>query len=330
MLQLKNNTPFVANFAIFPDHQAIDTLYLMVKATFLIGDQWTLAAEQIPLQQADEYLGDPAHSSLKTISEYHIGKPSTDILMFGLAYSLGQRPVRHMDVGFEVGSLRKSARIFGDRIWQDNQITMPDAFVSMPLVYERAFGGQDVVNQQIRATEARNPVGKGFVGQKAAAELNGIALPNIESPYELIINWQDKPNPVGFGPIASGWSPRVTLAGTYDQVWQMQRAPYLPDDFNPRFLNSAPADQIYPGFIKGGELVRIIGMHPEGDFQFNLPYVNLVNKVIINGETLSAPFQMETLSLYPNQRQLTMTWRAAIPCEKRLLKIEQMTISLSR
>ncbi|MDZ7924904.1 MAG: DUF2169 domain-containing protein [Marinagarivorans sp.] len=330
MLQLKNNTPFKAAFALYPDINGIDTLYVMAKATFVIGPQWTLAQEQIPIFEADEYCDEPGLSSLKNIGEYHIGKPSTDILMYGLACSLEQRPVRQMDVGLRVGNLQKHIRVFGDRCWNHQQISQPNPFVNMPLVYERAYGGQDIDRQIVRATELRNPVGKGFLGEKTAADIEGLALPNIEAPSQLIGHWRDCPTPIAFGPIAPHWSPRVNMGGTYDQQWQEQRAPYLPDDFNPRFLNAAPVDQIYPAFMQGGEPVHIIGMHPAGEFKFNVPYVNVVNKIKLKGEVVSSPFKMETLALYPNQQQITMTWRAALNCDKKMLAIEEIALNLMR
>ena len=330
MLQLKNNTPFITGFALFPNLDGIDTLYLMVKATFVIGNQWTLADKQLPIQEADEYNGEPADSSLKSTSDFHIGKVATDILIYGLACSPKQQPVTQMNIGMEVGSLRKTLRVFGDRVWKDGQISSANPFVNMPVIYERAFGGQDVIDNRIRAAEQRNPVGKSFVGRKSESEFNNQPLPNIEYPNQLMTSLGDIPAPAGFGPIAPNWQPRVSMAGTYDQNWQTNRAPYLPNDFNQRFLNVAPSDQIYPGFLQGGEPVKIVGMHPEGDFQFNLPAVKLVNSVSIKGKDLSSPFNMETLALYPNQKQLTMTWRASIPCDKKSLKIDQITIGLSR
>lgn len=330
MLQLKNHTPFTCEFALFPDATGIDTLYIMVKATFLMGDQWKLADQQLPVFQGDEYFGEPGKSSLKNAGEYHISKNATDILMYGLACSPDERPVRQMDVGLEVGNSRKVVRVFGDRYWQNQQISSPDPFVNMPLIYERAFGGEDLYQKNLRKSELRNPVGKGFTGDKSSVEIDGLALPNIEYPFNLIRHWQDTPGPACFGAIAPNWEPRARFGGTYDQHWQEQRAPYLPEDFDTRFLNAAPEDQIYSGFIRGGEPVRIIGMHPEGDFQFNLPRVNLANKVLIKSETLSAPFELETLALYPNQKRITMTWRAAIPCDKHVLNIKQISVSLTR
>lgn len=330
MLQLKNNTPFITGFALFPNLDAIDTLYVMVKATFVIANQWTLADKQLPIQEADEYHGDPAESSLKAVSDYHIGKTATDILMYGMACPQKQQAVTQMNVVLEVGNLKKTLRVFGDRVWKDGQISQAKPFANIPLVYERAFGGKDVINDQMRAAEQRNPVGAGFSGRKSESEFNNQALPNIEYPNQLISSLSDTPVPAGFGPIAPGWQPRVSMAGTYDDKWQQTRAPYLPKDFNPRFFNVAPSDQIYPGFLQGGEAVRITGMHPDGDFQFHLPTIKLTNSIVIKGKTLSSPFNMETLALYPNQKQLSMTWRASVPCDKQALKVEQITISLSR
>jgi len=331
MLQLKNNTPFAASFTIFPNENAVDTLYIMVKATFIIGDQWILASPQIPLQQVDEYWGEPAKSSLRFSSDYHIGKPATDILMIGSACAPDQRPVRQMDVGLQVGSLSKVIRVFGDRFWSHDQITQPEPFITMPLVYERAYGGQDLINgETLRDAEVKNPVGCGFAGQKEQIELNGFPLPNLECPDHLIRSYRDRPKPACFAPVAPNWQPRASFAGTYDDNWQQTRAPYLPDDYSPSFMSIASPDLIYPGYLKGGEAVSIIGMHPAGDLTFKLPYVNLLNKVLISGQEFTAAFHIETLLLDPNQRQLSMVWRAALPCDKKMTKIQDISVSLSR
>ena len=330
MLQLKNNTPFVSAFTVFPNEDGMDTLYIMVKATFVIGAQWTLADPQIGLQQGDEYWGDPSKTSLRLSSDYHIGKPSTDILMIGSAYAPAQRPIRQMDVGLQVGSVSKIVRVFGDRFWNRDQITQPEPFVTMPLVYERAFGGQDFVDGLIRDTETKNPVGCGFAGRKHLTEVNGLALPNLECPKQLIRHFNDRPEPACFAPIAPNWQPRASFAGGYDDVWQQTRAPYLPDDYSPRFMNVAPPDLIYPDYLRGGEPVKIIGMNTAGDLVFSLPHVNLSNKVLIAEQEFSAPFNMETLLLDPNHLKLSMVWRAALPCDKKLTKIKHISVSLSR
>jgi len=330
MLQLKNHTPFSAAFALFPNAQGIDTLYTIVKATFQIGPQWTLAEKQSEPQQADKYWDEPETSSLRFASDYHIGKAGTDILMSGYACAPKEHPVRSLDVHLSVGSVSKTLRVFGDRYWNRGLITNPDTFTKMPLVYERAFGGKDIHNGILRSNEARNPVGFGYAGEKSVLEMDGVPLPNIECPHELINHYTDCPTPAGFAPLSPSWLPRAQYAGTYDDQWQQNRAPYLPDDFNPLFLNVAHPDLIYPGFLQGGEAVIINGMHPMGSLKFELPYVKLRNKLTVAGVEESRDFMLETLALDPNQLQLSLTWRSAYECDKKALKISQIFVSLTR
>ena len=99
MLQLKNKTPFSAQLTLFPNQQGIDSLYIIVKATFIIGQQWTLAEKQIPPQAEDEYWSEnPENSSIKKASEIHIGKPATDIIVLGNAHAAEGKKVSHMNV----------------------------------------------------------------------------------------------------------------------------------------------------------------------------------------------------------------------------------------
>jgi len=330
MLQLKNNTPFSAAFALFPNEHGIDTLYTMVKATFKIGQQWTLAEQQLEPQKKDVYWGEPTESSLRLASDFHTGKASTDIIMTGMACAHQQQPVRQMDVQLSVGSVNKRIRVFGDRQWDQGRVSTPEPFNTMPLVYERAFGGKDQRDEKVFATEERNPVGLGFAGKKTEFEMNGVLLPNLECPNQLIQYYDDTPIPACFGPTAGHWQPRVASAGTYDELWQNNRAPYLPEDYHPRFMNAAHADLMYPHFLQGGEPVNIIGMHPLGELNFNLPIVKLRNKIQLEASEISFDFILETLLLDPNQLQLSMVWRSAFECDKKALKVKQITVSMMR
>lgn len=330
MLQLKNNTPFAAAFTLFPNEQGVDTLYTMVKATFKIGQQWTLVEKQLEPQKEDVFWGEPGQSSLRFASDFHTGKASTDILMTGSACAPENQSVRQMDVSLSVGSVSKKIRVFGDRQWNQGLITSPQPFTVMPLVYERAFGGVDIVEDQVRSAEARNPVGTGFAGKKSQSEMNGIALPNLECPDQLIQYHDDLPVPACFGPIAPHWQPRAASAGTYDELWQTTRAPYLPEDYHPRFMNVAHPDLICANFLKGGEAVKITGMHPLGELNFNLPILKLRNKIHMEDSEISFDFTLETVLLDPNQLQLSMVWRSAFACDKKALKVKQVTVSMMR
>lgn len=330
MLQLQNSTPFAASMALFPNEDAIDTLYVMVKASFNISSQLTLTDEQLPPVATDVYWTEPGKSSIKYASDFHIGKPATDIIMLGHACAPNKQEVTQLDVSLSVGQVNKTVRVFGDRQWKQERITSPTSFTSMAMVYEKAFGGVHIVNGQIAEADVRNPVGRGFAGTRKAEDMDGVPLPNLEDPTQLIQMPTEQPMPACFGACAPNWQPRVGYAGTYDEQWQATRAPYLPQDFDKRFLNVAHPDLVYSGYLQGGEPVQISNMHPLGVLKFDVPRVQLITRVMLAGNEVTPEFNLETLILEPNQLRISLVWRAAVMCDKKALKISDVKISLLR
>lgn len=329
MLQLNNKTPFAASVALFADQYGVDTIYVIVKASFNIGPNWTLMSTQSPPVEADIYWAEPGKSSIRYASDYHIGKPASDIIMNGLACAPDRQPVRSLDVSLSVGQVAKNVRVFGDREWQGGFISEPATFETMPMVYERAFGGIHLVDGDIQSSEMRNPLGCGYAGRRSQSEMNGVPLPNLEDPGCLIGQPDDRPPPACFGFSSPGWQPRVSYSGTYDEAWQTQRAPYLPLDFDSRFFNTAHADLIYPDYLQGGEAVSISGMHPSGIIGFELPRLELNSQFKTGTHIDSRTFNLETLIIEPNLLQLGMQWRAAYPCGKRVLEVEEIKIRMT-
>ncbi len=328
MLQLNNKTPFAATMVLLPDQKGIDTLFVMVKASFNIGPNWTLLTAQIPPVEADVYWAEPDSSSVRYASDFHIGKPCSDIVMMGLACAPGRRSVNYLDVSLSVGQVSKTIRVFGDRHWQNGLVSEPVPFETMPMVYERAFGGVHLVDNRIESGEMRNPLGCGFCGGRSQTEMDGVPLPNLEDPGFLISQLSDMPPPACFGFSAPGWKPRLCYSGTYDEAWQTQRAPFLPEDFDCRFFNMAHPDMIYPGYLSGGEAVSISGMHPNGEINFNLPRVELISQFKLGDQIDSESFNLETLIIEPNLLQLGMQWRAAYPCNRKALDVKEIQISM--
>lgn len=334
MLQLKNNSPFEAEIALFPDEDGIDTLYTAIKATFTIANKIEISEEQQPVVMADEYWGEPLETSLKYASEVHLTKPSTDIVMIGEACAQDKRPVTQLDVALAIAGVRKTVRIFGNRHWDSGflglNMTPPDPFDSMPIVYEKAFGGFHEVDKesQKKLYEARNPIGIGFKGKKTKKELNGARLPNLENPAQLIKKPGDQPMPACFSYVSSSWMPRASYAGTYDEKWMKKRAPYLAKDFDSRFFNAASPDLVYKGYLKGGEPVTITNMSLNGNIKFTLPVCELETSVRIAGSIENPPVNLETVLLEPNESRFSMLWRSAVKCDKKTLKVEQIDINL--
>ena len=330
MLDIDNKTPFAAQYVLLPTPQGVDTLYVIVKASFNIGKQWTLADEQLPPLLEDAYWGEPGASSIQFPTDVHTGKPTTDIAVLGNACGAEGRSQQVLDVSVRVANCKKVLRVFGDRTWDNGRITPAASFTTLPIRYEYAFGGQYWNAHELIGLEARNPVGKGYSGARKASNMNGQSLPNIETPRQLIRHPNDTPEPAGFGFIAPNWHPRAQYAGTYDEHWQQTRAPYPPADYQPRFLNAAHPDLVSTTYLTGGEPVELVNMHPAGPLQFVLPRVGLGGKVRFSGLSSSTlQFNMETVVIDVENMQLLLTWKAACVVNNAFPRLRAVTVNLS-
>jgi len=326
VLQLVNESPFKATIAVFPDRTGIDTLYVIVKATVTLQPHLALAPEQLPLVAADEYYGDPASSSLKAVSDLHIGKPGTDVLITG--HARAPRPTTEMNVLVTVAERQKALRVVGDRVWRrDGTPSDPEPFTEMPLVWERAYGGVHRGTDKVLAEE-HNPVGCGFLGERELAELEGSAAPNLLDPAAPQDKLGDAGLPACFAPCAPAWLPRREFAGTYDAAWQRSRAPYLPEDFDPRFLQCATGSLRFERFLQGTEPVHLAGMTLSGPIEFAVPTVRPQIDVVVAGSPAAPRAELETLWIEPDDNRATLTWRANLPVDRSVLKVEKVTIRL--
>jgi hypothetical protein len=333
MLQLKNTTPFTGALMLLADRDGVDTVVAVVKATLTTGPQLTLADEQVPVALGDKHYADPASSSVRVPSDVSLGKPGTDVLLVGSAWAPGGRPVSWMDVRMTVGQLSTTVRVFGDRFWDAGPagalMTAPAPFQRIPLVWERAYGGTDETDKGPHAYPW-NPVGTGFRGSGSTKPLAGLALPNLEDPTAPISSWKDTPRPAGVAPVAPHWDPRRSYAGTYDEAWQRSRAPYLPQDFDPRFFQLAPTGLHAPGYLRGGEWVDARGVTPGGHMQFQLPAVGVDVTFHLGNGRRPQPAVLDTVILEPDASRLVLVWRASVTCDKKALQVKEAEIALRR
>lgn len=340
MLQLDNQTPFEAAMAVLPDPEGVDTLYPAVKATFRLpppgSAQLEVAEEQLPVAPADEHRGDPRSTGLLRAGELHPSKPATDVVLLGSARAPRGRPVDRLDVSLRVGPVATTVRVWGDRRWVGGAAgatpSSPRPFAALPLLWERAFGGVRETADGGLAGEPRNPAGVGHPAGRPRRDLVGTPVPNLEDPRRPIRGLGDRPAPAGFGFVAPSWAPRAGYAGTYDEAWRRRRAPFLPEDFDPRFFQVAAPGLTAPGFLAGGEPVRIDHVAHEGPLGFRLPRCELAAEVTVAGAVERPPLRLETVLIEPDSQsgggRLVLLWRAALRCDKRMLRIETVRLRL--
>jgi hypothetical protein len=332
VLQLKNRTPFKATILPLPDTDGIDTVYTVVKGTFTFARELTIAEEQLPVTLADEHYGEPGASSIRRPSDVCLGKPGTDVLLLGSAWAPGGRPVWQSDVSLRVGPLSKTVRVSGDRAWESGSggsvMSWVAPFERMPLVWERAFGGSDETDKG-PVVDARNPVGCGFRAPHGSRPVHGLRLPNLEDPTAPISSPGSAPAPACFAPVGPHWQPRRSFAGTYDEAWQKQRAPYLPADFDTRFFQIAPAGLAAPTHLQGGEWVDVRGATPDGVLQFQLPVTRVRVNYRVDGGSEARPARLYTVIIEPDAGRVVLVWHAALLCDKKVLKVREIEVTMS-
>jgi hypothetical protein len=285
--------------------------------------------EQRPPIMEDVYWGEPGASSLRYEGQTAYHRPGTDIYVSGHAWAPRGKPVTEMLAAVKVGPCQKGIHVFGTRVWYKGALGLkpsaPRAFESMPLRYERSFGGVARDNgKEPPAYEPRNPVGVGlYASAKEAVEQ---PLPNLEDPLQLLSSPTQRVPPAGFGPIARSWQPRLGFAGTYDEAWVERRAPLWPSDFNPRFFNAAASGLVASAGLKGGEPIVLGGLSPDGQLAFPLPRHRLMVKSIFRHRADRRKLSLDAVHIEPDDGALTLIWRAMIPAHRELAQHEYSVV----
>ena len=248
MWALNDQTPYASDRTWVRDKNGAHLWIVVVKATFDIGEngKLNLADEQLPPLHEPEYWGEPGLSSIRYEADLVAPKPGTDVIVNAHAHAPKGKLAPSIDVVLRIEKLTKTVRVFGTRVYTRGigglGTSKPLPFESKPITYEWAYGGSDVTASDPRnqVIDMRNPVGKGVA--RNSPQLVNTPAHTIEYPNGN----PTKTGPAGFGAIASYWSPRRELTGTYDAKWVEKRKPLLPTDYDERFVLCAPTDQRLP------------------------------------------------------------------------------------
>jgi uncharacterized protein YjbI with pentapeptide repeats len=311
-----NPTPLIAVTVPWQIRPPKDSLTIVVKGTFdLVADGPARLRDEGEFPTGDLHVDDDPNKSLRYGSDLGIFKPNADVVLTGTAYAPPSAggATQAMQVAFQFGAAGKGfvrrAAVLGDRHWQKALLavapTDPEPFATMPLTWERAFGGPGF---------DANPTGR---GHKAHAGADGIAhLPNLEDPSHLVRSPGDSAAPACFAPVAMLWKERWSRLGTYDRRWFKQRWPYFPDDFDWAFYQIAPKAQQLP-YLHGDEPFSVVGMRPDVPrFDGRLPglrarcFLQATDEA--GGEFREIPLSLDTAAFDLDALTLCLVWRAFV------------------
>lgn len=330
-MQVTNRTPYTCERVILFDRNGAETLLVAIKALYNFAQDTTrLANEQQPITVADEYFGEPGLSSVRRASELLPPKKSTDILVTG--HAIAPKPgTKAMQVGVRVGNIMQKAVVFGERRGF-GEVNSPRPFEKIPLVWENAFGGADKTpdDESDHGYNSSNPVGRGFIAKKSKMSADEIPLPNIEHPTERLGAPGDAPTPVGFAPLAPSWSPRLEYAGTYDETWINERAPFLPDDFDEAFLQAAPPPLVAPEYLQGNELCALLGLTFDGKISFPLQTMRPFLRARFATSGVRSTPNLETVHIDADARTVSLLWKSFINIHGRVEELRDIEIRLDQ
>jgi hypothetical protein len=334
-MDFQNKTRFKAGWTMGFDRDGRELVIVAVKGTFIIpspGQEPKLGEEQASLVEADVFTGEPGFSAPIYECDYAHRKPKCDVLLNGSAYAPGGKPTERMTVSLQIGSLNKSFEVVGNRVWQAGAlyiaVSKPEPFTVMPISYNNAWGGVDR-SQEDPSKHYYYPLnhaGVGYHEYTSGKYMDGKPLPNTEERGSKISNPKGMYRPMAFGPVGRAWQPRPKYAGTYDQKWMDNQAPFWPDDFDYHYFQAAPEDQQIP-YPVGGEEIVLTNLTPDGNMRFRLPKMKMPVVVVpASGNEQQLATVIDTLVIEPDKKRFMLTWRASMPMKRSCFDLLQTIV----
>jgi hypothetical protein len=333
-MRFTNDSHLPAHWTTGFERSGREALIVVVKATYELpenGEAPRLAQEQVPLVEADQFTGEPGLSAPRYETDFAHRKPACDVLLNGRAHAPRGTRVEQLAVGLKVGSMVKQFHVIGDRRWRKGlfgiSASAPEPFETMPIGYDHAWGGTDRSEEASTGQTAgclANPIGRGFM--KHTRYIDGHPLPNTEELGRAITTPDGEHVPMALSPVGRNWFPRYQWAGTYDDAWIEEQAPFWPDDFDDRYFQAAPADQVIP-FLTGGEEVVMRNLTPDGLRAFRLPVHPMpVLFAPYRGHDLQREAKIDTLVMEPELGRFCLTWRINLPLGKSVFDVKEVIV----
>ena len=328
-----NDSGLPAAWCLAFDLEGREVVVVAIKATYALtpeGGDLELAAEQAELVKADEFTGDPGLSATLHETDFSAHKPQCDVIVNGSAHAPGGKPARKVTVGLRVGPIHKRFEVIGDRVWEARMIgagaSDPKPFRTLPISYDRAYGGADTGKDDEVQTYAENPIGVGYYPLSDGKKLAGRALANTQEIGKDADGRKARVRPMSFSPIGRNFASRVPFAGTYDEPYFEERLPLLPKDFDDRYFQCAPEDQQMP-YPRGGETVELENLTPAGRTRFRIPSCELPVLVVLKDQpAVQLDPVIDTLVIEPDLQRVMVTWRASLPMRRDVFDVARTVI----
>ena len=306
---LDNQTPLPAVLIRNAEASDFITALVVCCATFLIGDDGLVLAEQqrpITVQSPDSLAGDA-----------HFEKSGVSVCATGHVYA-PKGEARSADAMLLVGEVTQRVRAFGVRVWQDSLLgdkltpTSPLPFQRVPMRWEKAYGGsvkraasvvsmegEEVIVPPHEEAFAGNQIGTGYYPDRKLAVDQ--PLPQLEDPEHLIQTHKDHPEPVCFAPYSLGGGLRASFI--------MRDGVPDPTLAGRMFSRAAPRTTFAE--LRPGTRVELSGMRPGGELlAFQVPAPPCAAEVDLEGRLSPLSFRVDALDIDAEAASVRVVYRA--------------------
>jgi hypothetical protein len=294
MMTLINETEHAAELVRLALDEQRTAGIVIVKSTYdIAAGQVTLSPRQRPVLFAPHDVG-----GVEFEPETVLGKVGVDILAVGSAAGGGD--TRVSSVAMRVGDWSSHAVVFGDRVWRRSMLswvaTDPMPFAEVPVNWSTAYGGIARQNE-VPIPHQGNPHGKGYV-LEVDRSVEGLPLPNVEDPRDLVQRPGQQVQPFGFAPLPCSSTLRVESA--------------VGPDGRPRgkaiFNVAQPQHRIDQ--VVGGERCEVHGWAGMWADVFEVPLAGFVVEVDIEDRRYEFFPRIDTVCVFPSDRQLVIVRRS--------------------
>lgn len=260
----------------------VHNVFVTAKATFHLRDGRSELEREHPvgLFTVDEEteLGLLPNDSIPRLSDVF------EVFALGQAHAPNGRPTTEQTVAVSVGDVTRTMRVFGDRLWKPHaaglHMSSPEPYLTMPLVWERAFGGTSELwldaESTLEAVHPLNPLGRGFDPipyARGVAKHLGLPegwpqvrdqrrLPNLERSDALVTAPTDDPEPCCWATLPHGTNfYALHIERKHATLLSMAGTRAHPDWCIPRPASAAQ--------------IEMTGLCPSGRSRFALPQMRL-------------------------------------------------------
>jgi len=248
--------------------------------------------------------------------------PAFEVILLGQAHAPGGTACERMTVSLSVGEARRDLQVVGDRRWESHLLrrrpSAPTPFLTMPLTWQRAFGGSSRIEIDresfVDVCDVRNPAGRGFDHAREAASLGRHlrcpkgyphfsqerALANLEAGGAAVRSWDDAPVP-------SCWATMPMTSAMHGM--RIPSEPGKPEA-GPGLLHRAHPDWVLAQPPASGAQVTLAGASSDGRISFSLPNAQVAIDVTAGGRLISVTATPQMLVLLPEERAFYLVHRA--------------------